>query len=179
MMNYAVLLLNQNYQPLNVCHVRRAIVLLDKGKAELLENGQGYLRTVSARIEAPSVIRLIYHVRRPILKRRLTRKEAFLRDRYRCQYCGKEGQSHELTLDHVIPRFRGGKHEWANVVSACTTCNHRKGSRTPAEAGMILRSKPGPPPANPFYIFLPYLEQREEWRKFIPTPVTRNGRDRG
>lgn len=170
MINYAVLLLNQNYEPLNVCPVRRAIVLLDKGKAELLENGRGYIRTVTANIDAPSVIRLMYQVRRPLPQRRLSRKEAFQRDRYRCQYCGKEGLGHELTIDHVLPRHRGGKHEWSNVVSACTTCNHRKGSRTPTEAGMVLRTKPAPPPNHPYYVFLPYLDQREEWRKFIPLP---------
>lgn len=166
MINYVVLLLNQNYEPLNVCHVRRAIILLGKGKAELLENGMGEIRTPTMLLPAPSVIRLIYHVKRPIPQRRLTRREAFLRDRHRCQYCGKE--SRDLTLDHVIPRQRGGKHTWENVVSACNTCNHRKGNRTPMEAGMPLRSQPGPPPANPYYPFLPYLDKRLEWRKFIP-----------
>lgn len=168
MVNYSVLLLNQNYEPLNVCHVRRAIVLLGKGKAELLENGMGELRTASVIMPAPSVIRLMYLVRRPMPQRRLTRREAFMRDRHRCQYCGKETK--ELTLDHVIPRQRGGRHDWENVVSACTTCNHRKGNRTPAEAGMHLMAKPGPPPTNPYYPFLPYLERRIEWRKFIPWP---------
>lgn len=166
MINYNVLLLNQNYEPLNVCPVRRAVVLVDKGKAEVLENGMGYIRTVSDEASAPSVIRLIYQVRRPMPQRRMSRKETFLRDKYRCQYCGLE--SHDLTLDHVLPRVRGGKHEWTNVVSACSGCNHRKGNRTPSEAGMALRSVPGPPPANPYYPFLSYLDKREEWKKFIP-----------
>ncbi|MCL0102089.1 HNH endonuclease [Dehalococcoidia bacterium] len=99
-------------------------------------------------------------------KRKLTRREAFLRDRHRCQYCGKE--TRDLTLDHVVPRYKGGAHIWENVVSACTTCNHKKGSSTPTEAGMKLLAQPAPPPANPFYPFLQFLDERTEWRKFIP-----------
>ena len=93
MINYSVLLLNQNYEPLNVCPVRRAVVLVDKGKAEILENGMGYIRTMTLHLSAPSVIRLIYQVKRPIPLRRLSRKETFQRDKFRCQYCGIE--SHE------------------------------------------------------------------------------------
>lgn len=167
MINYAVLLLNQNYEPLNVCPVRRAVVLVNKGKAEVLENGMGYIRTIAMDVSAPSVIRLIYQVRRPMPQRRFSRREAFLRDKFRCQYCGVE--SHDLTLDHVVPRHRGGKHEWSNVVSACSSCNHRKANRTPSEAGMPLRSMPAPPPTNPYYPFLAYLDKREEWKKFIPS----------
>ncbi len=166
MIDYHVLLLNQNYEPLNVCHVRRAIVLVGKGKAELLENGMGEIHTATLTLTAPSVIRLMYQVKRPLPPRRMTRRETFIRDRYRCQYCGADTK--ELTIDHVIPRHRGGKHEWGNVVAACTICNHRKGNRTPGEAGMPLKKNPGPPPANPYYPFLPYLEKRQEWRKFIP-----------
>ena len=161
-----VLLLNQNYEPLNVCHARRAIVLLDKGKAEMLENGQGHVRTENKTFDLPSVIRLMYHVRRPLPMRRLTRREAFLRDRFRCQYCGKEGR--DLTLDHVVPRVYGGKHEWENVVAACSHCNHRKAGRTPSEAGMKLLTQPRVPVITPYSLFLPYLEVREEWRKFVP-----------
>lgn len=161
-----VLLLNQNYEPLNVCPARRAIVLVDKGKAEMLENGAGYVHTETRVFSLPSVIRLMYHVRRPIPTRRLSRREAFLRDRYRCQYCGKE--SRDLTIDHVVPRVRGGKHEWENVVAACSHCNHKKAGRTPAEAGMSLLSQPRVPVMTPYTLFLPYLEVRAEWRKFVP-----------
>ena len=162
----AVLLLNQSYEPLNVCPMRRAIVLVGKGKAEILENGMGYIHTSTRAFPLPSVIRLVYQIRRPLPVRRLTRREAFLRDRYRCQYCGKE--TRDLTLDHVIPRFQGGLHEWDNVVSACSMCNHRKASRTPEEAGMRLSKRPGPPPTDPYYPFIPYLESRVEWGRFIP-----------
>jgi 5-methylcytosine-specific restriction endonuclease McrA len=167
--DFLVLLLNQNYEPLNVCPARRALVLLDKGKAELLENGVGYIRTATIILELPSVIRLMYHVRRPLPLRRLTRRELFQRDRFQCQYCGLK--TRELTLDHVMPRVRGGRHEWENVVTACKTCNHRTAGRTPAEAGMRLTISPGPPPTSPYYPVLPYLDQRREWRKFLPSSL--------
>ncbi|MDO8530681.1 MAG: HNH endonuclease [Dehalococcoidia bacterium] len=161
-----VLVLNQNYEPLNVCHVHRALILLDKGKAETLENGNGYLRTVRIVIPLPSVIRLVYMVRRPLPKRKLTRREIFLRDRFACQYCGKEGR--DLTIDHVTPRYRGGQHTWDNVVAACVQCNHHKANHTPAEAGMRLRVQPKAPPLGPYHLFSNHLASRQEWRKFIP-----------
>ncbi len=166
MVDYLVLLLNQNYEPLNVCHARRALVLLIGGKAELLVNGRGRIRTASAEFDLPSVIRLMYHVRRPLPARRLTRREAFLRDRHRCQYCCVEAKM--LTLDHVLPRVRGGKHTWENVVTACTNCNHRKASRTPAEAGMHLLKEPRQPVVTVYSPFLHYLGTRAEWRPFLP-----------
>lgn len=161
-----VLVLNQNYEPLNVCHVHRALILLDKGKAETLENGNGYFRTVRVVIPLPSVIRLVYQVRRPLPKRKLTRREVFVRDHYACQYCGKEGR--DLSIDHVLPRHRGGMHAWDNVVAACVQCNHRKGSRTPAEAGMRLVTPPKAPSVGPYHLFSNYLTARQDWRKFIP-----------
>ncbi len=165
LVNAPVLVLNQNYEPLNVCSVRRAAVLLDVGKAELLVNGRGELRTPSRLFPAPSVIRLVYIVRRPLLHRRLSRREIFARDNYTCQYCGKESRG--LTLDHVIPRFRGGVHTWENVVAACIPCNHRKASRTPKEAGMVLLKEPRAPRPNPYYRFYRRPLQ-EEWLQFIP-----------
>jgi 5-methylcytosine-specific restriction endonuclease McrA len=161
-----VLVLNQNYEPLNVCNVRRAFVLVDRGKAEIIENGRGYLHSPSSLFEIPSVIRLIYLIRRPRPQGRLTRRELFLRDRFACQYCGK--QSKEITLDHVVPRHRGGSHDWENVVAACKSCNHRKAGRTPAEAHMRLERQPFRPGYSFFHTFYPYLKQQEEWRKFIP-----------
>ena len=101
-----VLVLNLNYVPINICNVRRAIILVVKGKAELLENNRGVLRTASSEFDAPTIIRLVYLVKRPFLPRKLSKKEVFLRDRYTCQYCGKKNQ--DLTLDHVIPRRQHG-----------------------------------------------------------------------
>ena len=164
-LNTSVLLLNQNYEPLNICSVRRAICLLGGGKASLLENGRGELRTPSRAIPIPSVIRLEYMVRRPFLRQRLTRREVFLRDGYTCQYCAKP--SRELTLDHVVPRHRGGAHTWENMVSACIPCNHRKAGRTPGEARMRLLKEPRAPRANPYVLFH-HCQPQEGWRKFVP-----------
>ena len=163
-----VLVLNLNYVPINVCTVRRAVILVGKGKAELLENHRGQLRTVDAVIEAPSIIRLVYLVKRPFLPRRLSKKEVFLRDRFTCQYCGKKSQ--DLTLDHVVPRRQNGSHSWNNVVAACTRCNLRKAGRTPVEASMRLGREPRVPDPNP-YLILQNRSILEEWRPYIPWNV--------
>jgi 5-methylcytosine-specific restriction endonuclease McrA len=163
-----VLVLNLNYVPINICTVRRAITMLGKGKAEQLENHRGQIFTVSAVFDVPSIIRLVYLIRRPFLPRKLSKKEVFLRDRNTCQYCGSK--SHDLTLDHVIPRRQHGPHTWENVVAACSKCNLRKAGRTPVEAGMRLRKAPRAPDPNPYLI----LQNRlilEEWRPYIPWTV--------
>jgi 5-methylcytosine-specific restriction endonuclease McrA len=160
-----VLVLNQNYQPLNVCNVRRAVILLDRGKAELMVNGRGYIYTVGRPVPVPSVVRLFHMVKRPLVQRRLSRRAVFLRDRYTCQYCGKETKS--LTLDHIIPRSRNGPHSWENVVSSCIPCNHRKAGLTPGEANMRLAREPRMPPPNPYYLFQ-HRAILDEWRPFIP-----------
>jgi 5-methylcytosine-specific restriction endonuclease McrA len=163
-----VLVLNLNYVPVNVCTVRRAIVLLTKGKAELLENHAGQLHTVSRLIDAPSVIRLSYMVKRPFSPRKLSKKEVFLRDKFTCQYCGK--RVHDLTLDHVIPRRQQGAHTWENVVTACNRCNLYKAGRTPAEAKMRLGSIPRAPDPNP-YLILQNRTILEEWEIYIPWSI--------
>jgi len=163
-----VLVLNLNYVPINVCTVRRAVVLVVKGKAELLENHRSQIRTVDRMIDAPSIIRLSYLVKRPFLPRKLSKKEIFLRDRYTCQYCSKKAQ--DLTLDHVVPRRQHGPHTWENVVTACTRCNLRKAGRTPAEAKMRLATVPRAPDPNPYLI----LQNRvilEEWQPYLPWAV--------
>lgn len=159
-------MLNQNYEPLNVCNVRRAFILLDRGKAETIENGRGYLHSSTAVFEIPSVIRLVYLIRRPRPQGRLTRRDVFLRDGFACQYCGRHTK--DLTLDHVLPRHRGGGHSWENVVAACKPCNHRKAGRTPQEARMHLGHLPYRPGYSALRSFYPYLESQETWRKFIP-----------
>ena len=163
--NAPVLVLNQNYQPLNVCSARRAVILLGRGKAETLINGKRHIATVSARIPIPSVIRLVYMVKRPLVSRRLSRRAVFYRDGFRCQYCGKESKN--LTLDHILPRSRKGPHAWENVVSACIPCNHSKAGRTPREANMRLLTKPAAPRPNPYYIFH-HRQIKDEWRQFMP-----------
>ena len=170
-----VLVLNLNYVPVNVCTVRRAIVLVAKGKAELLEqrSDSARIRTYNNTLDAPSIIRLVYLVKRPFAPRRLSKKEVFLRDHYTCQYCGQRSQ--HLTLDHVVPRRQRGPHTWDNVVAACGRCNLDKAGRTPEEANMKLRRIPTAPQPNPYRI----LENRtilDEWRQYIPWQAT--GRNR-
>lgn len=166
MINSSVLVLNQNYEPLNVCNARRAVVLLDRGKAEVLEHGEGGIRTPSYMYPLPSVIRMIYMIKRPRPQMRLSRREVFNRDKYRCLYCGR--QTRELTLDHVIPRHRGGPHDWENLASACKSCNHRKAGRTPKEARMRLLEKPHAPKVTSYYVVYRYLDRQDGWRKFLP-----------
>src|SRR5208283_1175218 len=101
MLNHPVLVLNQNYEPLNICHARRAVTLLYQGKAEMLEDGMGMIHTINLSMPLPSVIRLYDHIKRPRPRQRLSRLEIFNRDHFTCQYCGKKGVT--LTLDHIIP----------------------------------------------------------------------------
>ena len=162
----SVLVLNQNYEPLNVCNVRRAMVLVLRGKAEVLETARDAIRSSTQAFPLPSVIRLFHMIRRPRPKVRLTRREIFARDNWTCVYCGR--MTRDLTLDHVLPRHRGGPHTWENLVSACKPCNHRKAGHTPTEAKMALTREPGAPRVSIYYVFFPYLNQQEGWRKFVP-----------
>lgn len=167
-----VLVLNQNYQPLNICDVRRAVSLMGRGKAESLLTSGHLIRSPSAWHELPAVIRLVYLVKRPLHRRRLSRREVFMRDGLRCLYCG--ARTRDLTLDHVMPRSQGGAHSWDNVVSACKSCNHRKAGRTPLQAGMKLLIEPREPRPNP-YAFFHAERVQQSWRPFLPwlddTPV--------
>ena len=163
--NSSVLVLNQNYEPLNVCGLRRALVLVMREKAQQLENGHGRVHSATTAFTIPTVIRLFHMVKRPVPIRRLSRREVFWRDNHTCQYCGRETRI--LTLDHVQPRVRGGRHTWENVVAACVPCNHRKASRTPREAGMRLLQEPRPPRANPYHQFM-HRQLPAEWRSYLP-----------
>ncbi len=167
-MRDGVLVLNQNYEPLNVCSVRRALVLILGGKAELLEAGRGLVSSATRAFPFPSVIRLMHLIKRPRPRVKLTRKEIFLRDGYICQYCG--ARSGSLTIDHVVPRSRGGLHVWDNVVAACQPCNHRKGGKSVAEARMHLLAQPQEPRAGRYYTIERRLSAAldEEWGKFLP-----------
>lgn len=164
-MSSSVLVLNQNYEPLNVCGIRRALVLLLRDKAQSLEIGEVLVRSASDDFLVPSVIRLLHMVKRPVFSRRLSRREIFWRDRFTCQYCGK--QARELTLDHVRPRVKNGTHTWENVVTACVPCNHRKADRTPNDAGMRLLREPTAPKANPYYHLL-HRQMPDEWNIYLP-----------
>jgi 5-methylcytosine-specific restriction endonuclease McrA len=164
-MNVPVLVLNVNFEPLNVCTTARAMGLLILGKAEIVQNGRGIIRTVSRTFERPSVIRLEYMVHRPRPRVRLNKREVFRRDGYRCQYCGRV--SAHLTLDHVRPKRRGGDYAWDNLVSACPQCNRAKGGRTPLEAGMALRTVPREPPATAMYLYERYLPRNQDWASYL------------
>ena len=162
----SVLVLNQNYEPLNVYNVRSALILVLRGKAEIIESARAAIHTARATFVLPSVIRLVHMIKRPRPKVRLTRKEIFARDGWECVYCGR--QTRELTLDHVMPRHRGGPHTWENLVSACKSCNHKKAGRTPSEARMAMAHQPHVPRVSIYHAFFPYLGAQEEWRKFVP-----------
>ena len=162
-----VLVLNQNYEPLNVCNLPRAFRLLFGSKAEVIEYDHQEIRSIRAVYRAPSVIRLQHHIRRPRPRVKLTRREIFARDHNTCQYCGKTGN--DLTLDHVLPRHRGGQHTWENLVAACRPCNHRKGGHTPEEARLRLLRQPFEPRSDLYSLFSPYLEdtRNEAWRDYL------------
>lgn len=164
-MNENVLVLNGNYEPLNVCTTKRAMCLVVVGKAAIVENGRGVVRTPSRTFQRPSVIRLTYMIHRPRPEPKLTRQEIFRRDRHQCQYCGRRPES--PTIDHVVPQHRGGRRTWENLVTACPECNRRKGGRTAREAGMPLRRQPRKPPSTYHYLFRGYLTQNAEWGKFL------------
>ena len=144
-----VLVLNATYEPINVCSVRRAAVLLLKDKAEVVERASWELRSEHTAMPRPVVIRLLSYVRVPrdARQRRITRRAVFARDGWACQYCGSTGT---LTVDHVIPRSKGGDSSWENIVASCAPCNRRKGDRLPAQAGMHPRRRPTAPSPHVF-----------------------------
>jgi 5-methylcytosine-specific restriction endonuclease McrA len=160
-----VLMLNVNFEPLNVCNTKRALALVWAGKAEIVLNGRGYLRSSSEAFEIPSVIKLSHMIRRPRPRISLSKREVLRRDDYTCQYCGRK--SRQLTIDHVIPRRLGGAHTWENLVAACPTCNRQKGGKLPEEISMTLRQDPKEPSATAVYRFSAHLEQHQEWAEFI------------
>lgn len=166
-MNGRVLVLNQNYEPLNVCSWQRAVSMVFMGKATPVEYDGKVLRSPTTELRLPTVVRLSYHVRRPLPEVRISRSSIMARDAHTCQYCGARGKN--LTLDHVLPRDRGGGHTWENVVACCTDCNNKKGNRTPQEANLRLLTQPRRPR------FIPYLNyptftaalKHPEWRDYL------------
>ncbi len=164
-MNEPVLVLNGNYAPINICSTRRAMCLILIGKANLVMDGRGVVRTVSRSFPKPSVIRLHTVVKRPRASVKLSKQEIFRRDQFTCQYCGERAS--ELTVDHVVPQHLGGLSTWSNLVTACASCNHKKGGYTLAQAGLTLRKKPAQPPQSAVYLFRKYLNIYQEWEPFI------------
>jgi 5-methylcytosine-specific restriction endonuclease McrA len=167
-MNHEVLVLNNDYEPLNVCNLRRAIALVYLGKAEVLHTNHSTIRTVHGTIDSPSVVKLRYHVKRPMPELRLSRRSILARDNYTCQYCGQ--QSKDLTVDHVVPKRLGGKSTWENLVCCCKKCNAKKGDKTLDQVNMTLVRQPRKPRYVPFISFTKYLEgaRNETWRAYLP-----------
>lgn len=162
-----VLILNASFEPLHVCSVKRAIALLMHEVAERVEDAESVLRTPTTAVPVPSVVRLKRYVRRPHRQRvAFNRRNLFRRDDHRCQYCGRRGS--DLTLDHVLPRSRGGPTSWENVVACCRSCNARKRDRTPEEANMDLARKP----AAPRFVFTSAYGLIQDvdpiWRRYLP-----------
>jgi 5-methylcytosine-specific restriction endonuclease McrA len=164
-MNDPVLVLNANYEPLNVCTSRRAMGLIFSGKAEMIENGRGYIQTIRQAYPRPSIIRIGYMIKRPRPRVRLSKREVFRRDKYRCQYCGTH--TGRLTLDHVIPRHHGGNHSWDNLVTACAACNLRKGGRTLDQAPVDLIHSPQEPRPTAIYLYGNHLTDNENWLRYL------------
>ena len=139
-MNGHVLLLNQDYSALTVCSVERAVILIHLQKVHIVESRDGaVIRSPSTKLPWPSIVRLKSYVKVPYKKVMLSRKNVLRRDRHTCQYCGTGSN---LTIDHVLPKSRGGRDSWTNLVAACVSCNNRKGDRTPDEAQMSLAREP-------------------------------------
>jgi 5-methylcytosine-specific restriction endonuclease McrA len=164
-LNARVLILNQSYEPISICTTKKALLLLVLMKAEIVEErSNAAIRSVRGRYPFPSVIRLSAYLRVPFKKIELSRKNILRRDGMRCNYCGKT--SPPLTVDHIIPRSRGGNDTWENLTCACVKCNNKKGNRTPDEANMRLIT----PPKKPHHVlFLKhYLGKVDEtWRPYL------------
>ncbi len=163
-MNANVLVLNQDYQPLSICSVQRSMKLLFLEKAELLhDDPQKELQTIRESFQFPSVIRLRSYIRIPYNKVVLSRRNIMKRDNFTCMYCGSKN---DLTIDHVLPKSRGGKDVWENLTTACEKCNVKKGSRTPQEAGMTILKQPYRP--IPITFFRDYNGNvQEPWKPYL------------
>ncbi|WP_269621866.1 HNH endonuclease [Prochlorococcus marinus] len=160
-----VLVLNASYEPLNITSWRRATVLMLKGKAESLEEDTNH--QIRNDLKLPTVIRLRYFIKVPYRELALNRKNILKRDNYFCQYCGYRGE--KLSIDHVMPRSRGGEDNWQNVTTACISCNIKKGNRTPKEANMPLKRKPHKPFGNLSFEATKQIDSgfHKEWSKYV------------
>jgi 5-methylcytosine-specific restriction endonuclease McrA len=164
------LILNATYEPINVVSWCKAITLLYLGKVEVLEEYDKEVHSISLAIKVPSVLKLMRHV---LIKRKrnlvkFSRLNIFIRDKFTCQYCGEKFKIRELTIDHVIPLNREGLSDWENIVTACRTCNNKKGGKTPKEAGMQLIR----PPRRPYWLLTSLTTVKDEtipenWKAYL------------
>jgi len=180
----ATLVLNRSWMVVNVTTVRRAVTLLYLDLARVIQpetfdthdfaswasvavgRDEPHIRGVSFRMRVPEIVVLVDFDERPALRVPFSRRNLFLRDEHRCQYCGVRAASNDLSIDHVLPRSRGGTSTWTNCVLACHACNVRKGSRTPHEAGMRLLRRPRRPRWSP-YLSLHLSRGRRSWDRFL------------
>ena len=182
-LEHPTLVLNRNWQPVNVAAVSRALVLLWNESARVVDpadyrlytwtdwselrpaDGERFIQAVRLRLRVPEVIVLADYDRLPSAAVSFSRRNVFKRDHWSCQYCGCQPGGEELTIDHVIPRSQGGTSTWDNCVLACIACNKHKADRTPREAGMKLRKEPVRPTWKPIYAR--NAVRIESWSKFI------------
>lgn len=167
-LNQEVLVLNSDYAPLNVCNLRRAILLIYLGKADVLHTDHKIVHTIRGSFDSPSVVRLKSHVRRPMPELRLSRRSILARDNYTCQYCGHTGK--ELTVDHIVPKRVGGPTSWENLVCCCKKCNTRKGDKTLQQVGFTLKREPKRPRYVPFISLTKFMSGAKNriWRDYLP-----------
>ena len=163
-----VLVLNSDFEPLNVCHMRRALVMVYLGKADILHSHEVMISTLDGGMSNPSVVKLKHHVRRPLPELKLSRRTVFARDDFRCQYCGILAK--DLTIDHVIPKRHGGKTTWDNCVASCRKCNMKKSDKFLHQTAMKLMTVPKRPKYIPYISLTKYLSGRKNdvWRDYLP-----------
>jgi 5-methylcytosine-specific restriction endonuclease McrA len=167
-MQTRTLVLSQSYEPVEIVSWQRAITLLFLGKVEVVEEYDRNIKTTSLVIKIPAVVRLLRAFRRHRKPIKFSRVNIYGRDNYRCQYCGDERTINELTYDHIVPRSRGGKTNWLNIVTSCQDCNWRKANRTPAEAGMKLLKQPTQPTAIPTLVVTVSRDSvPDAWRDYL------------
>lgn len=160
--NAPILVLNSNYLPINITNLQKAFKLIYKGKAEIVLEGEDFIKTMKHDFKRPSVIRMSYHVNIPFRKVILSKENIFKRDNHTCAYCGR---FRDLTVDHIQPKSKGGKDTWDNLISACLKCNYKKGDRTPEQAGMELLFKPYKP--NPLHFMCESNKFRDGWDAYL------------
>ena len=165
-LNRSVLILNNGYEPMGTCDAKKAITLVYLAKAMIVEEDEAVeLRSPNTTMYMPSVIRLSSYVHLPYKKLQPSKRNVFKRDKYVCQYCGIKCQA--PTVDHVIPKSRGGKNTWTNMTTSCFKCNNKKNNRTPVEANMKLLSKPFVPSRTYIIGYQNTNPNNEDWKKFL------------
>ncbi len=164
-----VLLLNATFEPLHVLSWKRVLRLLTAGKVEVVEESEREVHSLSVVIRIPSVVRLLryVHYRQPLPK--LSRATVYIRDDFRCSYCGREYEARALSLDHVVPKSQGGRTEWENVVTCCVPCNVRKADRTPQQAHMKLLRRPTRPDRLNSFVLTFGRHVPPTWRNYLPS----------